>query len=168
MELHIWVIIYTVNKLMTAICAYSITNDFKHHEALIDFKKLDEAHTGVGMAKALLETLDKFGLAEKLFCITSDAASNNCKMTKELQQLLRDRGIRWNAKEMHLFCLAHVINLAVQDFLKALKVVKPKDDTADDDDDDDDDDEDLIEVNHFESTVRKVRGIAKVLLTIGK
>jgi hAT family C-terminal dimerisation region len=61
----------------------------------------------------------------KLFCITTDSASNNGKMMKELSKLLRKRdGIKWNGPAHHIRCLAHVINLAVKAFLGNLKIAK--------------------------------------------
>lgn len=43
-------------------------------------------------------------------------------MVTALEQLLAEKGIIWNAERNHIPCLAHVINLAVKDFLNALKI----------------------------------------------
>lgn len=43
---------------------------------------------------------------------------------KKLTKLLRrNKGVQWNAKELHISCLNHVINLGVQDFLRAIKAI---------------------------------------------
>ena len=135
------------------------------------------------MAEELFKILEEFDISEKLFCITTDAAKNNTTLVRNLSRILCERkGIKWNYKEMHINCLDHVINLAVQEFLQTIKVVQPinnEDDEDDDDDKDGEDDEDdeddendesdgeneIIEGEEgsFVNTMAKVRGIAKVL-----
>jgi len=73
------------------------------------------------LAEIVLKVLDEFGIAEKLYCITSDNAGNNLTMAKELDRLLGERGIEWDHEKHHIPCLSHVINIAVQKFLKAIK-----------------------------------------------
>ena len=61
----------------------------------------------------------------KLFCITTDSASNNCKMMKELSKLLYKRdNIKWSGPAHHIRCLAHIINLAVKAFLNNLRIAE--------------------------------------------
>lgn len=106
----------------------------------------------------IFDTLDTFNIAEKLFCITTDNASNNKKAMKCLSKLLLKRkGIRWNWKEYHISCLNHVIDLAVQAFLKAIKVIevseteeKEKEDDEEEDIDDSDEDEIMEEEDEDE------------------
>ena len=99
-------------------------------------------------------------------------------MTTGMQRLLLEKSIRWNARESHLACMAHVINLGVQDLLKSLKVVK-KDRESEHDkrkgrNEENDDDEELEEREEedeydelapFEATVSKIRTMAKVQST---
>jgi Ser-tRNA(Ala) deacylase AlaX len=66
--------------------------------------------------------LKEYDIAEKLFCITTDGATNNRTMCKEISRRLKEENdIEWNYKEMHIHCMNHVINLAVQEFLKSIK-----------------------------------------------
>jgi len=112
---------------------------------------------------------------------------------KKLSKLLRrNKGIHWNAKELHISCLNHVINLGVQDFLKAIKaldrstdepqleLITESDDEhiweehSDSEEEDPHDDVEQIELNFegssdaiegddgFKSTMWKLRQIAKV------
>lgn len=62
---------------------------------------------------------------------------------------------------MHINCLDHVINLAVQKFLRSIKVVKYKDD-------EEDGEVEIIEseTESFAGTLTKIRGLAKVCLVI--
>jgi len=78
-------------------------------------------HSGLNLAKHVHRILHDFNFHTKLFCITTDSASNNVKMMKELTKLLRKDGVTWSGLAHHIRCLAHVINLAVKAFLSNLK-----------------------------------------------
>ena len=51
-------------------------------------------------------------------------------MCVALSELLEIIGIEWNPKKYQISCMNHVINLAVQEFIKSVKVMI--DDTDDD------------------------------------
>jgi hypothetical protein len=157
------------------VTGYYIDKQFRYHECLIDFKRLEGQHKGDALATFLLSTLDDMGISSRLFCITSDAASNNIKMGQCLEKMLRDRGIEWIAEERHIFCIDHVINLCVQTFLTSIKVTNAEDgnkkqndgDDAEDgnkkqNDDDDDDEVDECMTLSLENTLKKLRNLAKV------
>lgn len=146
------------------------------------------SHTGFKLATEIFDTLDTFNIAEKLFCITPDNASNNNKAMKCLSKLLvKRKGIKWDWKERHISCLNHVIDLAVQAFLKAIKVIEnseteeeeedQQDDSSDDDEDEltkeEDEEEDLLlpsaiaekvatSAIEFQAIMWKLREIVKV------
>jgi len=70
--------------------------------------------------------LQKFNIEKELGRITSDNASNNTTMCKDLERRLLDyHGHQWDSKAHHIACLAHIINLAVQAFLENIKVTPP-------------------------------------------
>ena len=106
------------------------------------------------MASVVFDTLEEFDIKEKFYCVTTDSAKNNLKMVKVLSRLLLERcNIEWGWETNHIPCLAHIINLVVQKFLKTL-AIKVDDDVADvaeiDGDteaDDDEVDEDDITTN---------------------
>ena len=80
----------------------------------------------------MLDVLIEFDIIQKLYCITSDNAGNMKKLMRCLSKRLRKRGIKWKAEENHISCLNHVLNLAVQEFLRKVKAIAPKtDDTPD-------------------------------------
>jgi len=71
------------------------------------------------------EVLFKYDICEKLFCMTMDNATNNDTTCEELSELLYEsHSIDWNWEENNIGCLAHVLNLAVQEFLKNIKVMQ--------------------------------------------
>jgi hypothetical protein len=107
----------------------------------LSFKQLKGRHTGKRLSKEVLDILIEFDLAEKLFCITTDNAGNMGKLMKCLSKRLRKQGINWDASENHISCLNHVLNLAVQAFLKKIKALPPKEVEIPDLQDKEDDDE---------------------------
>lgn len=146
--------------LIVAITSHYIDKDFVYHEDLLSFRHVPMHHTGKNLAAHVYGILHEFNIHTKLYCITTDSASNNGKMMKELSKLLRKNdSIKWNGPAHHIRCLAHVINLAVKACLTNLKVAPLSEEhhwiskrgTGDDDDadvmdidvEDDDDEEDL-------------------------
>lgn len=59
--------------------------------------------------------------------ISSDNASNMDKMFDIFESLCEYEEISFDAKNQRVRCLAHIINLAVQDILKTLKEEAPND-----------------------------------------
>src|SRR5579859_8029441 len=133
--------------LMVAITSHFVDNDFVYHEDLLSFRHVPTSHTGKNLAAHVYGILHEFNIRTKLFCITTDSASNNGEMMKELSKLLRKKdSIKWNGLTHHIRCLAHVINLAVKVFLLNLKIAPLSEEhhwiangeTSDDDDKGDD------------------------------
>ena len=117
--------------------------DFILHEALLSFQELKGSHDGLNMGNAIYEVLDAYNIVEKLFCITTDNATNNKSALENLQKLMLDRkGIHWDFLSHHIRCMNHIINLAVQKFLKTCKILSDVEPVVDEDlhiiDDEDD------------------------------
>ena len=53
---------------------------------------------------------------------TTDNVTNNDTLMHTLETTCKDRNIQFTVHDNHIQCLAHVINLAVQDALSTLKV----------------------------------------------
>jgi hypothetical protein len=67
--------------------------------------------------------LDRFELTDlQLLGITTDNASPNYSMTRELQSSLEASGIEWPALTNHIPCMAHVLQLALGAFMSSLGV----------------------------------------------
>jgi len=80
-------------------------------------------HTGAGLAVHLKDVLDRFELTDgRLLGITTDNASSNYLMTRELQSTHEASGIEWPALRNHIPCMAHVIQLALGAFTSRLGV----------------------------------------------
>ena len=170
----------TVTELANvAITAHWIDTGFVLNEALLTFQQIKGSHTGTHLAQVVYDTVDRYGLCADLFCITADNASNDDKMYKELAKLLIERqGVEWDDRVMHVCCMNHTINLAVQAFLKDLKVLRVRkrtifnteNDYDSDSGDGDGTDEDVEDEDGksdeqpamFTTTLWKLRCIAKV------
>jgi len=64
---------------------------------------------------------DRFELTNGcLLGIKTDNASSNYPMTRELQSTLDASGVVWPALRNHIPCMAHVIQLALDAFMRSL------------------------------------------------
>jgi hypothetical protein len=107
---------------MLAITGHWVDDNWNLHELLLDFMHVEGHHYGTVLGEKVCEMLKEYDISEKLFYITTNGTSNNHTMCKEISRHLKEeKDIEWNYKEMHIHCLNHVINLAVQEFLKVLK-----------------------------------------------
>ncbi|KAF5372361.1 hypothetical protein D9615_009320 [Tricholomella constricta] len=88
---------------------------------LVAFRHVSGSHSGVNLANALMKIFDELGVAYRLALITMDNASNNNTMMEELEKILRSRGIPFDADGNRIRCFPHIINLACQAILEALK-----------------------------------------------
>jgi len=115
------------------ITAHWIDEKFRLHDSLLAFHVLEGAHTGENLSNYVFGTLVDFDLCDKLFCITTDNASNNKTMITHLFESIYIRtGVQHDEKNQHIPCLAHVINLVVGAFLKNLKVTAEAEDQGED------------------------------------
>jgi hypothetical protein len=107
-----WVNLHSYNVLIIAITLYYVDEQFRLHEDLLDFQAVSVSHTGLNLTEHVLSILFTYGIQAKLYCITTDNASNNGTMMKALARLLEAHGIIWDPVHNHIACLAHVLNLA--------------------------------------------------------
>jgi hypothetical protein len=113
----------TFALILLAITCHWIDSNWDLQDALLEFKHVPGSHTGERLAAEMFAIIEQYGITEKLFCITTDNASNNGKMMRILSHILKDKkGIDWDPKTHHIACLNHVINLAVDDFMKSIKM----------------------------------------------
>jgi hypothetical protein len=129
-------------KAFIGITGYFISDDFKYHEILLGFRSITGSHTGANLADIVLDVIQKNGLQKCIFGITTDNAANNGTLVDELQQSLKlsldgSTSLRTTAydedfihaleSQHHFPCLSHVIQLAVNQFLKRLKITAKND-----------------------------------------
>lgn len=105
-----------------AIKAYYINDQWQLREVLIDFIPMRGNHTGSSMAAEVFTVLKEYKATRKFLAVTCDNASNNGTLATSLQKRLADDKVRWSPQENTIPCLAHVINLVVQDIIQHLKL----------------------------------------------
>ncbi|GES77459.1 zinc finger BED domain-containing protein DAYSLEEPER-like [Rhizophagus clarus] len=94
-------------------------------ETLVDFVHLFGFHSDENLAKQFLKSIDSdFQILPKILPITTDNASNNNTFLKVLDNICKKKMINFDHKKKNVYCLAHIINLTVQEILKYIKTGK--------------------------------------------
>ncbi|XP_078154759.1 zinc finger BED domain-containing protein RICESLEEPER 2-like [Carex rostrata] len=97
------------------ITAHYINPNWKLQKRIISFIELAPPHTGEAISDAILESLKKWGILNKIGTITLDNASNNDKVALILKSNFEVTGmLHFNGCFFHVRCCAHVLNLIVQ------------------------------------------------------
>ena len=66
------------------VTAHWIDDNWRQKELVIGFEPLNGTHTGVNLAEALVNVIERFNIGNKLLAITTDNALNMTKMVHEL------------------------------------------------------------------------------------
>ena len=119
------------------------------------FRPIGEgSHTGASVANILFDVLKSYDVLDCIQGVTTDNAAANFTMMSSLETLIPG----FDYKNKHFVCFAHILNLAVQDFMK---VVEPNRNNLnienDFEEEDDINDTDL----DFSSPVSKIRHLVK-------
>lgn len=112
------------NQAFMAITGYFVNANWVYQEVLLGFKPLYGSHTGANLSAVLLETLTHHNIQNRVFGITTDNATNNKTLVDTIQQALSSE-----TTVIRIPCLAHVIQLCLNQLLDRLKAV-PQNDAA--------------------------------------
>jgi hypothetical protein len=99
-----------------AITAYFIDEDWQYNEVLLGFEPLHGKHSSANLSDIVLDILRKYEIEDRVLAVTTNNASNNDTLIKSLQQSLTDNTIL-----IRIPCLAHVIQLSLNELLSKLK-----------------------------------------------
>jgi hypothetical protein len=113
------------NQAFMAITGYFIDDDWQYQEVLLGFEPLHGKHSGANLSTVLLAILEKHNILDRVLAVTTDNASNNDTLVSELQKSLSD-----STTLIRIPCLAHVIQLSLNDLLGHMKAT-PTDNTSD-------------------------------------
>ena len=117
---------WTSNQKLGYLCitCHWINNNWKLRHKIIRFCLVETPHDAWNMFTVVLKSLRDWNIEDKLFSFTMDNAEVNTKMLKHLRIFLDDRDLlHHEGNLLHIRCAAHVLNLIVQDGLKAMKTV---------------------------------------------
>ena len=95
-----------------------IDNDWLLQKRIIHFKMLEWPHNGVNIAHHLMDAIETYGLRERIMCMTFDNASSMTYMASLVKGNLRDYIL--DEESLHVRCVCHVLNLCVQDGVRAI------------------------------------------------
>jgi hypothetical protein len=101
-----------------AITAYFIDAAWKYREVLLGFEPLQGKHSGQNLSNVLFDKLREHEVDQRVFAITTDNASNNKSLMTALQKAIPD-----NTTLIRVPCLAHVIQLCLNELLGHIKAV---------------------------------------------
>ncbi|CAI9303175.1 unnamed protein product [Lactuca saligna] len=93
------------------VTAHFIDKDWVMHKRVINFKSLD-SHRGEDIGRTLLPCLEECGI-NNVMTITVDNAILNDKAIEFLMKKLRN--LYDGGKQLHVRCMAHILNLIVKD-----------------------------------------------------
>ncbi|KAG8640804.1 hypothetical protein MANES_13G082916v8 [Manihot esculenta] len=121
-----WTSLQHINYM--CISAYFIDNVWKLHKRIINFYPIS-SHKGETVGRTIETYLLEWGL-DKIFTVIVDNASSNDVPISYLIKKLANWGVSVaNSTYLHMRCMAHIINLIVQDGLKDVNdsVIKVRD-----------------------------------------
>lgn len=101
-----------------AITGYFIDEDWEYREVLLGFEPLQGKHSGSNLSNVLSDILRRHEIDQRVFAITTDNASNNKTLMTALQQAISD-----DTTLIRVPCLAHVIQLSLNELLGHIKAV---------------------------------------------
>ena len=110
-----------------AVTGYFLDQEWEYHEILLGFMPLHGAHSGVNRASLLFEVLQKHQIAHRVLAITTDNASNNNTVMSSIQESVQSLRLD-NAAIIRIPCIAHIIQLSLNDLLGLMKA-NPKNET---------------------------------------
>lgn len=100
-----------------AIRGHWLDQNWNYHSKLLDFAHIEGDHKGFSLSGIFTDCLTRLEIPfTKILAVTLDNATNNDTFFFWLEQ----HGI--NAVDNRMRCMAHIINLSVQDIMSALKV----------------------------------------------
>lgn len=114
------------NVAFLGIIAHYIDKDWVMQERMLAFIELTGGHAGHVTSRHVFETLEQFGITERLGTITTDNASDNGTFVASLSIRLLAKQVEWNSTQNHLRCVAHIVNLSAQCLLSSLRASAPE------------------------------------------
>ncbi|CAH9075285.1 unnamed protein product [Cuscuta europaea] len=95
-----------------------IDNDWHMHKRVLAFREFNDRHTAEHIYILIERILIEYNLIDKAFAIGFDNATNNTAAIPRLRELCGSTSLM--SRFFHQQCACHVLNLCVQDGLKAL------------------------------------------------
>ncbi|KAG6394884.1 hypothetical protein SASPL_145475 [Salvia splendens] len=102
-----------------ALLTHCIDKEWRLHKKIISFFDIS-SHKGDDLAEVLIKALTNWGI-QRLFCCTMDNARSNDVAIRQMKSTFNARNMLVaNGQYFHQRCVAHIINLVVDDGLKQI------------------------------------------------
>lgn len=106
-----------------AIRAHWISEEWEHKSVLLDLSYIDGDHSGLHYSQIFMACLERFSIPlSKVMCITMDNVGANDTFIESLEALGITAEVIFNSADNRVRCMAHILNLCVQDILSKLKI----------------------------------------------
>ena len=106
-------------KAFLGITIHQLNSEWKIESYLLRLCPLNKRHSGKYLYKVLIKTLKDFDIDKNILTITCDNASNNKQLIQYFSDYNKDLPTGYFIKDIR--CLAHIVNLIVQDILSEIK-----------------------------------------------
>lgn len=95
------------HTLMLGVTTHWISDNLQAQSVILSLKTIHGPHSGINLCSHVHNTLEKFDITSKLYCVTTNNISNNQTMVKALEGLV----LQFITTKHCIGCMAHVINL---------------------------------------------------------
>ncbi|KAG2688933.1 hypothetical protein I3760_09G116200 [Carya illinoinensis] len=103
------------------VTAHFLDKKWDLKKRVLNFSFMPPPHNGISLSEKIYNLLCEWGIQDKIFALTLDNASSNDVSVDLLRtQLNIKRALVCDGEFFHLRCCCHILNLVVQDGLKAI------------------------------------------------
>lgn len=95
------------HTLMLGVTTHWMSDNLQAQSVILSLKTIHGPHSGINLCSHVHNTLEKFDITSKLYCVTTNNISNNQTMVKALEGLV----LQFITTKHCIGCMAHVINL---------------------------------------------------------
>ncbi|KAJ5300184.1 hypothetical protein N7508_007427 [Penicillium antarcticum] len=107
-----------------AVTGYFLDQDWNYCEVLLGFEHLHGSHTGENLSKTVIQLLTDHEITDRVLSVTTDNATNNNTLMMNIQETIQSQS-RSDTLIFRVPCIAHVIQLSLNELLGKLKVTPP-------------------------------------------
>jgi hypothetical protein len=112
-----------------AVTGYFLDQDWEYQEILLGFEPLSGTHSGANLSDVVLRLLHQHNITDRVLAVTTDNAANNNTMISSIQESLQSLELNNGSTIVRVPCIAHVIQLSLNDLLGKMKA-NPKNEST--------------------------------------